>query len=54
MSSIPSMTSTSKLLRNEPHCRDLPARLRAELELRGRDAAVAALPEGPMTIPYLQ
>jgi len=34
--------------------RDLAARLRAELELRGRDAAVAVLPEGPMTIPYLR
>ncbi|MEO6244923.1 MAG: nickel-dependent lactate racemase [Opitutaceae bacterium] len=32
---------------------DLAARVRAELERIGRDAPIAVLPEGPMTIPYL-
>jgi nickel-dependent lactate racemase len=32
---------------------DLGERLRAELELRGRNTPVAVLPEGPQTIPYL-
>jgi nickel-dependent lactate racemase len=32
---------------------DLAARLADELEQTGRDAPVAILPEGPMTIPYL-
>jgi lactate racemase len=30
------------------------ARLDEELERIGRDAPVAVLPEGPMTIPYLR
>jgi hypothetical protein len=30
------------------------ARLAEELEVIGRDAPVAVLPEGPMTIPYLR
>jgi nickel-dependent lactate racemase len=33
---------------------DLGARLRDELARRGPDAPIAVLPEGPMTIPYLQ
>ncbi len=32
---------------------DITARLGAELERAGRDAPVAVMPEGPMTIPYL-
>jgi lactate racemase len=32
---------------------DVQARLAEELDRLGRDAAVAVLPEGPMTIPYL-
>jgi nickel-dependent lactate racemase len=32
---------------------DLSARLREEVARRGKDAAIAVLPEGPMTIPYL-
>jgi hypothetical protein len=32
---------------------DLAARLAAELARLGRDAPIAVLPEGPMTIPYL-
>ena len=32
---------------------DLTARIAAELERVGRDAPIAVLPEGPMTIPYL-
>ncbi|MBL9201692.1 MAG: nickel-dependent lactate racemase [Opitutaceae bacterium] len=32
---------------------DLAARVAAELEKIGRDAPIAVLPEGPMTIPYL-
>lgn len=32
---------------------DLSARIAAELERLGGDAAIAVLPEGPMTIPYL-
>jgi lactate racemase len=32
---------------------DVAARVEAELERVGRDAPVAVLPEGPMTIPYL-
>jgi nickel-dependent lactate racemase len=33
---------------------DIPARVNAELEEIGRDARIAVLPEGPMTIPYLE
>jgi nickel-dependent lactate racemase len=33
---------------------DVSARLAEELEVIGRDAPVAVLPEGPMTIPYLR
>jgi lactate racemase len=33
---------------------DVGARLDEELERVGRDAPVAVLPEGPMTIPYLR
>jgi hypothetical protein len=32
---------------------DLAARVGAELARIGRDAPIAVLPEGPMTIPYL-
>ena len=32
---------------------DVSARLAEELERVGRDAPIAVLPEGPMTIPYL-
>jgi hypothetical protein len=32
---------------------DLRAALEAELARVGRDAPVAVLPEGPLTIPYL-
>jgi nickel-dependent lactate racemase len=32
---------------------DVSARLGAELAQRGREAPIAVLPEGPMTIPYL-
>jgi hypothetical protein len=32
---------------------DPTARLTAELSRLGKDAPVAVLPEGPMTIPYL-
>jgi lactate racemase len=32
---------------------DIAARVEAELERVGRDAPIAVLPEGPMTIPYL-
>jgi nickel-dependent lactate racemase len=33
---------------------DVSARLRQEIERRGKDVPIAVLPEGPMTIPYLQ
>ena len=33
---------------------DVSARLAEELAAVGRDAPVAVLPEGPMTIPYLR
>jgi nickel-dependent lactate racemase len=33
---------------------DVSARLRQEVERRGQDVPIAVLPEGPMTIPYLQ
>ena len=33
---------------------DVGARLREELRHTGRDAPLAVLPEGPMTIPYLR
>jgi len=33
---------------------DVSARLAEELDAIGRDAPVAVLPEGPMTIPYLR
>jgi nickel-dependent lactate racemase len=33
---------------------DIGRRLATELDLRGRETPVAVLPEGPMTIPYLQ
>jgi nickel-dependent lactate racemase len=34
--------------------KDVSARLAAELKKAGKDAPVAVLPEGPMTIPYLK
>jgi nickel-dependent lactate racemase len=34
--------------------RDLSARLASELNKIGKDAPIAVLPEGPMTIPYLR
>ncbi len=34
-------------------CRDLGARVQAELQRRGPQARVAVLPQGPLTIPYL-
>ncbi len=34
-------------------CRDISARVKAELEKRGPNTRVAVLPQGPLTIPYL-
>jgi len=33
---------------------DISARISEELETIGQDAPVAVLPEGPMTVPYLE
>jgi len=33
---------------------DIAARIAAEITRRGKDTAVAVLPEGPFTIPYLE
>ncbi len=33
---------------------DITARIREELSRIGEDAPVAVLPEGPMTVPYLE
>ena len=33
---------------------DITARISEELQNIGRDAPVAVLPEGPMTVPYLE
>ena len=35
-------------------CADISATITEELEKRGPDASVAVLPQGPLTIPYLE